>query len=295
MDLQQLRVFTIIAREGSLARASASLFLSQPAVSAQLKALEETLGLKLFERKSRGMALTRAGEILLGEATKALETADNVLKQAKKLRGIELTGNFRLGTISDPVMLRLSTLFSLITQLYPDLKPSICQGISGDIIERIVEGSIEAGYVIGKPAHPKIASFKVAPVTLRIAAPVKWKEKVAAAGWPEIGQMPWISTPHKCSFRQIAERMLARHGATPQTVIEADQEMTLCDLVQQGLGLTLLREDIALAAEAAGKLVIWSPGIEIEHLYFVHLNVEENAALMQGIIPLVKQIWNVPA
>ncbi|ALV05178.1 LysR family transcriptional regulator [Roseateles depolymerans] len=85
MDLQQLRTFTVIAREGSLARASAQLFLSQPAISAQLKALESELGVKLFDRTSKGMTLTFAGRDLLQEASNNLAAATNILALRRNL------------------------------------------------------------------------------------------------------------------------------------------------------------------------------------------------------------------
>ena len=75
MELYQLTTFVAIAREGSLTRAAERVFTSAPAVSAQLKALEDELGVKLFERTSRGMALTEAGQRLLEEAERTLASA----------------------------------------------------------------------------------------------------------------------------------------------------------------------------------------------------------------------------
>lgn len=294
MDLNQLRSFTVIAKEGSLARASILLFLSQPAVSAQLKALETELQLKLFDRTAKGMVLTDAGSALLEEATKALDAASNLTIKAQHFRNNGLTGKFTLGTISDPVMLRLSEFLSTLVNKYPAIKFSLSQGISGEIVNRVVEKKIHAGYIIGEPDHDHISSIRIAPITLRIVAPVKWKARLTDATWQDIAKLPWLSTPEKCSFRKIAARMFARHNALPCTVIEADQETMLIDLVIQGIGLSLLREDVAVAAEASGKIVIWSPGIEIDHLYFIYLHTEEASPMMQAIIPMVREMWNLP-
>jgi DNA-binding transcriptional LysR family regulator len=87
--------------------------------------------------------------------------------------------------------------------------------------------------------------------------------------------------------------MFARHHVTPRIVIEADQETMLSDLVSQGIGLTLLREDVASDGEAAGKVCIWEPGIELEHLYFAYLNNQEKSAIMQAVVPLVRQVWSL--
>lgn len=293
MDLQQLRTFTVIAQEGNLARASVQLFLSQPAISAQIKALESELRVKLFDRTPKGMTLTFAGKSLLQEATNALIAANNVSAKAQHFRQNAVSGEFKLGTISEPIVLRLGEFLATLIEKYPELRLSLSQGISGDISNRILSREIHAGYVIGEPQNPKISSIKIAPITLRVVAPAKWKDRLSNATWQEIVQLPWLSTPEKCSFRQIASRMFARHGVRPQTVIEADQEIMLSDLVAQGIGLSLLREDIAAAGEASGKLAIWSPGIEIDHLYFIYLEEEEQSPFMQAFIPLVRQVWRL--
>lgn len=294
MELNQLRIFTAIAREGSIARAAERVFLSQPAVSAQLKALEEQLGLKLFERQPRGMGLTAAGQQMLLEADKLLKAADTLLDASRRLRGAELRGEFRLGTISDPIMLRLGLLFSLMLPAFPGLKPVLRQGVSGDIIARVARGELHAGYVIGAPADARVTALRVSPVTLRIVAPAAWRERVTQADWAEMARLPWIATSEQCSFRPIAARMMARHGVAPHSVVEMDEESALLDLVRQGIGLTLLREDVALKAEAAGELCIWPPGKEIDGLYFVHPAGGEHALLCDALLPLIREVWQLP-
>lgn len=293
MDLNQLRSFACIAKEGSLARASELLFLSQPAVSAQIKALEAELLVKLFDRSPKGMTLTPAGAALLIEATNALDAAKSIAAKAKSFRNNGIHGEFQLGTISDPVMLRLGAFLSILVGQYPSLKLSLCQGISGEIVSRVVERKIHAGYIIGEADHDRISSIKIAPITLRVVSPPTWKEELVDASWEDIAKLPWISTPENCSFRKIALRMFERHHVTPRIVIEADQERLLSDLVAQGIGLSLLREDIAIAAEATRKISIWTPGIEIDHLYFIYRDTEAMSPLMQTIIPIVYHIWGI--
>ena len=295
MDLNQLRIFSVIAKEGTLTRAASVLCLSQPAVSAQLKALEESFNLKLFDRTPRGMALTSAGHALLEEATRALVAASNVATMARHFVSQGVSGVFKIGTIVNTKMLRLSNLITLLVEKHPNVQLSFSQGISGDIMDRICTGEINAGYMIGLPTDVRVTAIRVAPMTLRVVAPPTLRDTIAKATWQDIVQLPWLSTPAKCSFRSISARMFARHQVRPRVVIEADQEMMLSDLVSQGIGLTLLREDVASAGEAAGKLCIWEPGIEFEHLYFVYLNNQANSPIMQAVIPMLRQIWSLDA
>lgn len=295
MDLNQLRIFSVIAKEGTLARASSVLCLSQPAVSAQLKSLEEYLELKLFDRTSRGMLITPAGQAMLEETDRVLAAASNVSAVARKFVSQGLSGEFRLGTISESKMLRLGGFISMLADKYPHLQVSFSQGISGDVITRIIERDIDAGYVIGEPADERLQFIRIAPVVLRVVAPFSWRDRIANASWQDIVQLPWLSTPAKCSFQSIAARMFARQNVAPRTVIAADQESILSDLVSQGVGLTLLREDVAIAGEAEGKITIWSPGVELDNLYFVYLDARKESDLMQAVLPLIRSMWSLDA
>lgn len=292
MDLHQLRIFVAIADNGNLTRASEALYLSQPAVSAQIKALEEELGVSLFFREARGMGLTAAGKVLLAEAGRALNAAKNVVLRAQQLRN-DISGEFKLGTIIEPVILRLGELLSTLVSQHPNLHISLSQGISGDIIDQVIAGRINAGFVIGEIENTSIAAIKIAPITLRVVAPVAWREQILDADWKKIASYPWISTPAKCSFNKISARMFGKYGLVPKTVIESDQETTLKKLVSSNVGLTLLREDVALAAEAMGELVIWPAGVEISNLYFIHSRNDEGSPALVAIQNIVKDVWQL--
>src|SRR4029434_8227350 len=109
MELYQLRTFAAVAELGHLTRAAERLHVSQPAVSAQIKALEDELGTPLLERGPAGMTLTSAGSKLLPFASRVLGAASDLRNQALALKG-EIAGHLRLGTLSDPETPRLGKL-----------------------------------------------------------------------------------------------------------------------------------------------------------------------------------------
>lgn len=294
IDLHQLRIFAAVAREGSLTRASETVFLSPPAVSGQLKALEEALGLSLFERESRGMRLTPAGEILLEEANLALSAASKVTAKAQFLKS-GVHGDCRIGTILDPAILKLGEFISILIGQHPGLRLSFSQGRSGGIMDRVLRGALDAGYVIGNIDEPLLKSFKLMPVTLRIVGPYAWAKRLRNADWETLATFPWIATPEKCSFHQITMQMFARRGMAPQTVIKADQESTLMGFVASGVGLTLLREDIALAAETQNEAFIWEGGSEHSQLCFIYSRAAKTDVRVLAMLDAVKQLWNLPA
>jgi molybdate transport repressor ModE-like protein len=114
MDIYQVRTFVTVAQEGSITRASELLFLSQPAVSAHIKAMEDELGLVLFERTPRGMSLTGHGTKLLTKAEQLLAMHRDLLDEARRITG-RVSGKLRLGSnrsTSAQVMGKLLTRLS---------------------------------------------------------------------------------------------------------------------------------------------------------------------------------------
>ncbi|HVP88868.1 MAG TPA: LysR family transcriptional regulator, partial [Casimicrobiaceae bacterium] len=118
MEFSQLRAFVAIAKIGQLTRAAEKLHLSQPALSGQLKALEESLGLVLFERSSSGMTLTSGGRTLLPDAEKILDALEQLQLAARQLQG-RTAGKLRLGTVLDPATLRVGEFLARAVETHP--------------------------------------------------------------------------------------------------------------------------------------------------------------------------------
>ena len=118
MEIYQLRAFVTVAKIGHLTRAAEALHVTQPAVTGQIKALEEELGIALFDRRPGRIALTRAGERLLPEAEKVLAAAGSLLGQARELQG-EVSGSLVIGTVGDPDSLRLGSLLGGLVSALP--------------------------------------------------------------------------------------------------------------------------------------------------------------------------------
>jgi DNA-binding transcriptional LysR family regulator len=109
IEIYQLRTFATVAELGQLTRAAEALHLSQPAITAQIKALEDEVELALFERTSTGMLLTKAGQRLLVRAEKVLAAAQAFKNEAESLSG-EVSGKVSVGTVSDPEFIRLGSV-----------------------------------------------------------------------------------------------------------------------------------------------------------------------------------------
>ncbi|NEX61789.1 LysR family transcriptional regulator [Noviherbaspirillum galbum] len=290
MEIYQLRTFLAVAKTGHLTKAAEKLHISQPAVSKQIRALEEELGVALFVRTPTGSPLTKAGELLLPQAEKTLADALELVRMAKGLQG-QKAGTIRLGTIIDPEFLRLGNTLGRLLNLHPRIDVKLTHGISGWILELIRAGELDAGFYLGEVADPAIHATELSILTYQVAAPASWKAEIAAASWKTIMHMPWIGTPLHSSQHRLVKQMSEEQNCTVTTVVEADQESTMRNLVIQGVGLCLLREDIARDAEAQGLLVTWPGTVRLCPLSFIFMKHKQDDVLVEALHQSVLDVW----
>ncbi len=290
MEIYQLKAFLAVARVGHLTRAADQLHITQPAVSKQIKALEEELGVLLFDRLPTGMALTQAGQTLLPQAERTLFNAMEMLSAAKRLQG-EVAGTVRLGTIIDPESIKLGSFLGAVLQYYPLLQIKLNHGISGTVLDQLMAGELDAGFYLGDVSTPGVAQVLLKTVSYRIVAPPDWKERMPQATWQDIGQMPWVGTPAQSSQHRLVREMLRRQGFEPRFVVEADQEASMISLVKNGVGLCLMRDELAQAAAQRGEVVIWQEVNQPCPLTFIYPSAREHEPSIAGLRQVLQDIW----
>lgn len=237
MELYQIRTFLAVAEEGHLTRAARRLHTSQPAVSAQIKALEDELGIALFQRTPKGMIPTPEAVLLRERAERILRAADDLVHRARDLRG-DLTGDVAIGLNTDPEFLLTSRFFALMRERHPRIGFHLRQSISGQILEDIRDGRLDAGYCFGQNVHPEVEVLPLRTYRLRIVGPAAWADEIRAAGWEELARLPWIGVPPLCPFHRIIRDLFERRGVNLSFVVVADQEATLRGMVMNNVGMT---------------------------------------------------------
>jgi len=144
MEIHHLKTFVTVAREGSITRASELLHLSQPAVSAHIKAIEDVAGQPLFERTPRGMRLTASGQRLVVKAEQTLAAHRSLLNETELLKG-RVSGTLRFGagsSTSDATVARFLARFSLRC---PEVQVELTHGTSLETLGGLRNGSLDAG------------------------------------------------------------------------------------------------------------------------------------------------------
>ncbi|MBS4095940.1 MAG: LysR family transcriptional regulator [Sulfuricella sp.] len=294
MELHQLRTFVTVGREGHLTRAAELLCLSQPAVSAHVKALEDELGLPLFQRNAKGMTLTPAGERLLEYAEKVLAARQELLHEAGRIKGAA-HGRLRIGTVGDADLLRLGPLLAAMAERHPHVTIQLRSGFSATVIDDVLNNRLDAGFTVFTEDPQGMALTRIGLMTfsLRLAAPAIWRERVEGASWEELAALSWIGMPPLSFCGRLAEAVFRRQGGAPRKIIEADRNATVLSLIAAGTGIGLLHEEQALKAEQAGEVIL-IPGLREEtRLDFIVPTERRNDLPLAVFQEVLREVWAV--
>jgi DNA-binding transcriptional LysR family regulator len=291
MELYQIRAFVAVAELGHLTRAAERLHVSQPALSGQIKALESRLDLKLFERAPGGMVLTDAGRRLLPRALDALAAADEFRHAAARLSG-QVAGTLRVGTVSDPESVRLGRVLAAALRVHPRLELVVSSLVSGEALEGVRAGRLDASYFFGERPGDDIAALELRKIAYRIAIPAGWTHHVANADWATLASLPWVLTPQISSYYALVTRLFEERGlALPARFVEADDEGVIANLVASGVGASLLREERARELEREGSVRIWGGTRVVSTLWFIALATRRDDPLIKATFDLVRDSW----
>ena len=271
MDIYQLKTFVTVAREGSITRASGLLHLSQPAVSAHIKAMEDTLGLSLFERTPRGMSLTHDGQRLLAKAEQTLAAHRELMAEAMRSKG-ELTGKLRLGAGSNSNNQAIGRLLTVLSERCPGVEVALKHGTSREILAGIRNGNLDAGFY-NEPdeAERDLATIEVARFTSHLVAAPGVVAASRQPDWKAIAELPWIYPTESACCSRTAERLFASHRFKPRRIISADRQDVTRTLVTSRIGVGLLHADTARDAQRCGEVELL---FEVEtpvRILFAHL------------------------
>lgn len=226
MDL--LRTFATVADLGSFTKAGDALGRTQPAISLQIKRLEELIGAPLLERDSRSLRLTTAGETLAGYARRILELHDEALAQ---LAGPTVTGSVRVGIPNDFAVSFLPRVLSDFLALEPGIAVEVRCEISIALLRELQEGKLDLAIAMSpEPVGPTAARLWTEGLVW-----VAGRESVPA-GKP----LPLVTYPEGCTYRARMTQALSKAGIPWCIACTSSSLAALQAAVGAGLGLTVL-------------------------------------------------------
>lgn len=254
MDLRHLRTFVAVAEEGSFTRAGQRLHLAQPAVSVQVRQLEEELGVVLIDRSRRAIELTEAGALMLSEARAVLRRLDRALADVRRL-GDEQARQLSVGFLPSLAAGGLLPALRRFEARHPQLSLELHDLLKRDLIGALHDGTVDVALLYGTVADETLRSRVLAREPLAVALPAGHpaaaRERVELAA---LAGEPFV-LPVADAMPALHDRVLeicAAAGFTPRAA-RADSRViqTMLALVASGAGIALLPRGV-LAARPAG-------------------------------------------
>jgi DNA-binding transcriptional LysR family regulator len=253
MDFDQLTTFMEVAKLGSFSRAGQKLFRSQPAVSAQIRQLEQEYGEKLLNRTGKTVRLTPAGEALFEYAGRLLtlrsESLRAVADQAATPRG-----TLAIGANEATCLYVLPEVFAEYHRAYPAVQISIYRNFSIKVLQKVEDGSIDVGIVTLPVKSP---SLKVFPIfrdrVMLMVSPRNPLAKHKAATTAEVAQQPLI-LPKTGSTRQLLDKHFQPYRGQLRVTMELPSVSMIKRFVAAGLGVSLIGESFARDEVRSGKV-----------------------------------------
>lgn len=255
MELYQLRTFLAVADEGHLTRAAEKLFTSQPAVSAQVRALETELGVKLFDRGPRGMSLTQAGRTLCAQARQIVDAARDFKQSADHLRGA-VAGDLVIGINNRPEILRLVEVLHRLTRAHAGLRYELLYGSSGVILQGLEEGTVSIGFFEGPCGSPRLSVQELDTIDLCLVCPREWADDLAEPDWKQLESRPWIFVSPMCSYFRTIQQICQEQGLDIVPRFRVNEDLTVLNLVAEGLGITLVARQQIETGEFVDRIAV---------------------------------------
>ncbi len=288
MELYQLRSFIAVADEGRLTVAAKKLNTSQPALSTQIKKLEDEIGVSLFIRTPKGMKLSTEGSFLKSYAEKCLIEADQFIKKAGYLKE-NISGTAKIGLNTDSQRLKINELINTIRQNYLNINFEILKSNSRQNLKQLIDGDIDFAYVYGETNSKKVESIPLKNCKLVVAGPIDWKQKMQNANWDELVKLPWIFASGRCPFYIQAFKIFNEKKLAQSKITITDEDSTIINLVSSGIGLSLLVEEAL--TDSNKKFYIWDRECFHTNLKFCYLKQRKKESIFQVVLASIAEIW----
>ena len=238
MDIKDMRAFYAIVEEGNISHAAQRLDIAQPALSRQMKRLETSLGVQLFERGSRRIRLTDAGRVMYTRVEHILGMVDGTVREITEI-GSGIAGSIRLGTITTSGALLLPALISEFHSRYPNVTYQIWEAEGARILELLDNRVIEIG-ITRTQVDSKVYESIVLPNEPLVLIMNKEQEIGAASDKVELKELKDQPIIIPLRWQSVFTANCKKHGFTPNIVCVSDSIVQDLLLTKMGMGMALL-------------------------------------------------------
>ncbi|MCU0820115.1 MAG: LysR substrate-binding domain-containing protein [Beijerinckiaceae bacterium] len=290
LSMRHLRYFDALARHGHFGRAAEDCTISQPALSTQIKDLEEILGSQLVERGGRQARLTPLGEEFAGRARAILRAVDE-LETVIRVQGQQALGRLRLGIIPTVAPYFLPDLMTALQGRYPGIELRPREAITQKLLDDLQEGRLDAAILALPVPDPGLVALPLIEEEFVLVRPAAEADHpVPNAEGLRTMRLLLLEEGH--CFREQALAFCAPSMAAPRDLIEGSSLSTLVQMVSAGIGVTLV-PDMAVPVETRSARVaiqrLASPG-PTRRIGMVWRKSSPIASELQDVAALVGEI-----
>ena len=254
IDVGRIEAFVEVARAGSISRAAEALFVTQPALTARLQAMERSLGTDLLVRSRHGSRLTEAGRALLPHAERALAALRRGREAVEQVRSGG-AGRLTIGAAPAVSTYVLPAMLHRFQAKHPLVRLAVRSGHSEEILEMVLREEVEIGLM--RPIqHPEVSATLLYEDELVLV--VHRGHRFAAAGHVRMGELAsehLILFDRTSSYHELTSAIVRQAGISPRGELEVDNIDAAKRMVEQRLGIALLPRTSVQADIGTGRLV----------------------------------------
>lgn len=253
MELKQLRYFVGVCEAGSLLKASSSLHVAQPALGQQIAALEHELGAQLFERSSRGMALTAAGRLFLEHATVLLADAERARMAVRQSITVP-RGEVAIGLPTTVALVATLPILSACRAQLPQVRLKVVEAYSGFLCEWLQSGRLDLALLYGDDPEPGLAKRALLDDRLVLVSHANNQRMPKTLAVEALAAWPLILPGREHGLRRIIDDVCKPLGVQLDMVAEIESLVSVKRATEAGIGSTILPESAVAEEVAQGRL-----------------------------------------
>jgi DNA-binding transcriptional LysR family regulator len=239
MEMRHLRYFLAVAEHSSFTRAAEAVHVSQPSLSVQIAALEEEVGVPLFDRLGRRVILTEAGQILREHAERVVHDLESGVQAIHELKGAE-RGRLTIGALSTVNSYLIPPLVSRFRRKFPNVSLHVQGRPSSDIIEDVLAARLDMGVCLLPVSDSRLAWQRLFDETLCLVAPTGAALSSSRLRMRELAKLPLVLMPADYCLRKMIDAECRQAGVRPQVSVEMTSPDGILEAVRQGAGFTIL-------------------------------------------------------
>jgi len=292
LNLNHLRIFYFVAKNLSFTKAAQNLCITQPAVTAQMRAFESQLNLKLFKKKGRNIFLTSEGDILYEYAAKMFKNEQDIEKALEDIKKLK-RGILHLGAAKTYARYFMPFLMSPFLKAHPGIRINLSEGSSQEMISSLLSFKNEIAIIAITETNPNIRFIPFSREELVvILSPRHRLARKKNARLADLAAEPIIMKEIGSGTRKLVNELFGRHGFSPKILMETSNAELIKQLVQRGEGISILLRQ-AVEAELKGRklasLVITDAPMFIE-VTVAHLTDQPLSAPAEAFLELIRSL-----